>query len=398
MTGTVRRKGKAKKWVLTLNFGYDSLGKQLRKTKTIIASNKSDAQHKLQEFMKQYENYQTDTAELSLQAFSENWLRKYTEMRNLAPRTVDTYRRALENYVYPLLGRKTLPEVTSFMLSDFFSHILNEKNAAIKQRRSPDKRLNPLTVRRVYYLLSQIFRAAYQWDQIATNPMDKLDPPRGKTRRPQIFSLSILQAIISALRNEGKEFQLIIQLAITTGCREGELLGLSWNDYDEENHTFFVHQTIQYTPAKGVYIYPNTKTESSKRDIYIIPQLQDALLDMRKRMIHIKRYATPRWNSSNLVFFNADGTPIRPNTLSNQFTDFIRKNDIPHLRFHDLRGFFATQLMMEGFSLADIIRKTGHSRASTLLDYYGHALAENKKAMDDTITSSFEVIRKNVHP
>lgn len=394
MTGTVRRKGKdKKKWILTLNFGYNSLGKQNRKTKTVTAENKSDAQRQLQIFMKQYENYQIDQPETTVEAFAEDWMRKYAEMRNLAPRTVDTYRRALNNYVYPLLGPKRLTDVTALMLSDFFSHMLNEKKADIKQRRSLDKKLNPLTVKRVYYLLCQIFRAAYQWDQIAVNPMDKLNPPRGKVQSPKTFSVAILQSIDAALKKEPMEFQLLVRLAITTGCREDELLALSWNDYDEIRHTFYIHQTIQYTPEKGIFIFPNTKTESSKRYIFIVPQMLDSLLEAQKQMIHIKKYAGPQWNPANLVFFSDDGSPIRPNTLSNQFTDFIRKNNIPHLRFHDLRGFFATQLMMNGYSLADVIKKTGHSRASTLLDYYGHALEENEEAMNKTIIAAFDVIQ-----
>ncbi|MGE1062413.1 site-specific integrase [Megasphaera paucivorans] len=394
MTGTFRRKkGTSDKWVLTARFGYDPKGKEIRRDKTVKARNKSEAQHQLGLWLSELEKYDVNTESATLTAFSKDWLTKYAAMEKLAPRTVDSYRRLIDRYIQPNLGNVALKDITPAMITDFLAKLLTEKRNE-KQRRSNDKRLSPLTVKSVYYLFGHIMRTAYRLDQIPSNPMEKVDPPKGKPKAPKIFKAETIRQLFIALTEENHTYQLLILLDLTTGCREGEVLGLSWNDYDEEAHTIHVHQTVQYTPGKGTYLYPHTKTENSQRDIYVIPQLRSMLKEARSEFEHIKEHAGKQWNPYDLIFYLSDGTPMRPNTISNWFTNFIRRHHIEAMRFHDLRGYFATQLMINGHSLPDIIKRTGHSKASTLLDYYGHAIEENKEVINQSITTTFDNIKK----
>lgn len=394
LTGTVRKKKRAKnRWILTVRFGYDSRGREVRREKTITAVNKAEAQRQLNSWMAELENANLNSSELTLPDFAALWLPQHAAKKQLAPRTVDSYERLIKRYIRPYFQDVLLTEVTPIMLESFFVQLLTEKSN-VKQRRSKDGCLSPRTVRNVYSLLSGIFRAAYQWEKICTNPMNKVDSPSGKSQLPTVFQLATVRKIFKALSNEDFQFQLLVLLAVTTGCREGELLGLSWDDYSSAEGTFWIHQTVQYLPQKGTYIHLRPKTDHSCRHVLIVPQLRPLLEEQRDEYEALKSQAGKRWNAAHLVFFNPNGTPVRPNSVSNHFTNFIRKNGIEHMRFHDLRGFFATRLMSQGYSLADIIRRTGHSRASTLLDYYGHALAENRKDIDTAITESFDAIRK----
>ncbi len=380
---------------MTARFGYDKNGKEIRHEKTITASSKSEAQQKLRLWLDNLGKVNINDSEVSLKAFAEFWLSKQMHLKKLSPRTLDSYKRLLNGHIYPCLGKMKLQDMSPIILTEYFDKLSSEK-INIKQRRADNKQLSPITIKGIFYLLNQIMRAAFKWDKIASNPMLKLDTPRGKPRQPAVFSLETIKSVFAALEKETSNFKLMVLLALTTGCREGELLGLSWDDYNKANATLFIHQTVQYTVARGTYIYPNTKTSNSKRKIFIIPQLIDMLVNAHNDFITIKEMAGKNWNKENLIFYKPEGTPIRPNYLSNQFTKFIKRHKIKHIRFHDLRGYFATQLMQAGYPLPDIIKRTGHSKASTLLDYYGHALTENNNAINESIETSFNQIDSSV--
>lgn len=395
MTGTVRKNKRSKhKWVLTIRFGYDSkTKKERRKEKSVEAATKAEAQQKLLQWMESLKYLDTDSLGLTLPMFAYEWLPKYAIRKKLAPRTVDSYEGLIARYIEPYFSTMKMVDITPLKIDEFINQLLTESKNN-KQRRSQDKILSRLTVRSIYFLLNNILRYAYIWDKIPTNPMDKVEAPSGSPKQPKIFKLETIQEVFQALHQEPEFFQFMVLLDLTTGCREGELLGLSWNDYNPEAHTFYIHQTVQYSAKRGIYIFPHTKTPNSKRDIFVIPQLWGRLQEAYEEYTHIRKYAGNQWNPHHLVFTDENGNPIRPNYLSDLFTKFIRKHGIEHMRFHDLRGFFATQLMAKGYPLPDIIKKTGHSKASTLLDYYGHALIENKKAIDEAITTSFDELKQ----
>ncbi|MGE1062437.1 tyrosine-type recombinase/integrase [Megasphaera paucivorans] len=394
MTGTLRRKkgGREKYWILTIDMGRDRLGHQQRRQKTVFAANKADAQDQLTSWMEELRMLIPATQQ-TVSVFSEEWIVQYSVKQRLAPRTIDSYRRLLETHIKPNIGSLKMVDVTPIILEKLFTDLSNQRKA-VKQRRSADKTLSPRTVRGIYFLVSRIFRTAFRLGQIPNNPMEKIDAPKGGSKRPQIFDQDTVNQIFSVLFSEDSVFQMIVLLAATTGCREGEILGLSWNDYDPTQQTFFVHQTAQYTVEKGTYIWPHTKTENSKRYIYIIPQLLSMIEAAKTEFDNIKNVGGDGWNNLNLIFYTPEGGPVRPNYISNKFTKFIRRHGIRHFRFHDLRGYFATQLMIQGFSLPDIIQRTGHSKASTLLDYYGHAMTNNQSRMNKAITTSYEKLEK----
>ncbi len=328
MTGTVFRRKDASgsnRWQMVVRFHKSGDPEEYRRTKVITAGSKGEAQKQLREWMEILGQYNWESDKLMFESFCPTWLRRHAKSKNLSLRTVDSYQRLIDRYLIPAFGRYTMTEITTEKVADFFDRILSEK-IDIKQRKKPDKSMNYRTARMIFYLLNQILRSAYQWEKIPINPMDRLDPPSGKPSSPKVFSECVVRQIFDALENEGTDFQLMVVLGITTGCREGELLGLSWNDYDTVQHTFFIHQTVQYTVAKGTYVYPHTKTENSRRKCYVIPQLWKTIEAKKAESEKIRSCAAKTWNSYNLVFYNVEGMPVRPNTLSNHFGKFIRKH------------------------------------------------------------------------
>lgn len=132
--------------------------------------------------------------------------------------------------------------------------------------------------------------------------MNKVDSPSGKSQLPTVFQLATVRKIFKALSNEDFQFQLLVLLAVTTGCREGELLGLSWDDYSSTDGTFWIHQTVQYLPQKGTYINLYPKTRHSCRRVLIVPQLRPLLEEQRGEYEALKSQAGKRWNAAHLVF------------------------------------------------------------------------------------------------
>lgn len=390
-----RRSGITRKNMWTIMVRFLLPGRKYgTKSKSIKAKSHAEAQRKLEKWVADLQKYDFLSENETMEEFCDSYLKRYCETKMWAPRTTDSYKRLASQYIKPFFGKYRLIDISSSLISEFIYNIMTEDSQNTKQRRSIRKRLNIRTVKNIYYLLSQIMRTAYQLDKIPSNPMDKVPAPSNKrdVRTPAVFSKNTLALLFKHLEMQDPLFQLQILLCVTTGCRIGELLGLSWNDYNELNHTFYVHQTVQYIPGRGTYIYAKPKTPNSYRNIYVIPQLWSALEVQKQEFLKMKKYGGEEWNPSALLFYNVDGSPLRPNNISNKFCHFIKKNNLPHIRFHDLRGYFATMLMQTGHSLPDIIKKTGHSKASTLLDYYGHALIESQAPMNSTIENSFEQI------
>lgn len=127
------------------------------------------------------------------------------------------------------------------------------------------------------------------------------------------------------------------------------------------------------------------KNESSKRTP-LLPAVMRPLFERAKRQFdEIKRVAGDSWNPYTLVFYDEFGKPINPNRISTRFSEFLKKNHLPHMRFHDLRHFNLTLLLANNVPIPTITAHSGHARTSTLLDFYGHAMKQNQQQISQVI-------------
>lgn len=163
-----------------------------------------------------------------------------------------------------------------------------------------------------------------------------------------------------------------VLLAVTTGLRRGEVLGLKWSDIDLDEPALRVRRSVGQVKGK-VSIKP-PKTEKSRRTVVLLDmtvrELKQHQLSQKKARLQLG----PAYNRDNWVFPTPTGELWKPDTLTSAFKRFIDKNELGPLRFQDLRHTHATLLLRDGIFVKVVSERLGHSNVAITLDTYAHVL------------------------
>jgi integrase len=188
----------------------------------------------------------------------------------------------------------------------------------------------------------------------------------------------------------GDRLEALYVLAIHTGLRQGELLGLKWEDIDFEAGTLSVKRTL--SPAKDGPRFTAPKTKKSRRTVPLTPDAIDALQRHKAMQDKEKCLVEDSWEDSDLVFRSTTGTPIQRNNLvARFFKPLLDKASLPRtFRFHDLRHTAASLLFSRGLHPKIVQELLGHSTIAITLDVYSHMVpgmaAQAAKAMEDALS------------
>jgi integrase len=171
---------------------------------------------------------------------------------------------------------------------------------------------------------------------------------------------------------EDTRLALPVMLAVTTGLRRGEILGLRWRDVDLQGGTLAVRPSLEQTRDGLAFKQPKT---SKGRRVVALPSLAlDALHQHKARQAAVKLALGPAYDDHDLVCAREDGRPWPPDGFSTAFVNLVRKAGIPPTRFHDLRHTHATQLLRQGVHPKIVSERLGHATVGITLDVYSHVL------------------------
>ncbi|MYZ36697.1 tyrosine-type recombinase/integrase, partial [Streptomyces sp. SID4917] len=195
---------------------------------------------------------------------------------------------------------------------------------------------------------------------------------RTGTPRPRRFEpLTADEARQFLASAQSHRLHALFQLALHTGLRKGELLGLRWEDLDLDTGTAAIRRTLQRTSADGLTTLP-TKTRASERRIALPTRCLQSLKRHDEQQQREREAVGTTWQHSRHVFTTAQGGPIDPTTLTRTFTTLLRKADIRRIRFHDLRHSTATLLLEQGVELVVIKEPLGHAHIGVTATVYAH--------------------------
>lgn len=248
-----------------------------------------------------------------------------------------------------------------------------EKYITMRQQ----KGMNISTLRKILVTLGQIFSYAVRHGYIHNNPFKDARKPRirkGKCKKNiRILNAEEINTFLAQVKNQ--KYYTLFKLALMSGARQGELLGLKWSDIDWKNNQIHIQRTFNNQQ------WFDPKTDYSDRRIDLGPSMMS---DLKKWKL-----ACPP-NNLNLVFPNNAGKPMNHNNLVNRhFDPAIRKAGIERIRFHNLRHTYASLLIAQGENIKYIQKQLGHSSPTVTLNVYAHLMKPvNQEAacrLEDTV-------------
>ena len=326
---------------------YDNKGK--RRWKTLP---KGITKKKAREAMREIEDqiardiYFPDKKVPIFSKVAEDWL-EYKKP-NLRQSTWSVYEGHTRNHFHGF-DELTINRITTVKIEKF---IVDRQNQA----------MNISTIKKVLVTLGQIMTYAVRHKYIVYNPVRDAERPKGQgnTKKQKIRVLTP-DEINELLEAESElKYKTLFQIAIFSGARQGELLGLKWSDIDWGNNQIHIQRTFN----NGAWY--DTKTESSNRKIDLGPAMMTGLKKWK--------LACPI-SKLNLVFPNKAGNPINHNNLVNRhFNPALTTAELPKIRFHDLRHTYASLLIEQGENIKYIQSQLGHSSPTVTMNVYAHLM------------------------
>jgi integrase len=279
---------------------------------------------------------------------AEDWL-NYKKM-NVRDHTFSAYRCHVTKNLKPFFGHL---KINRLGFGDIGRFVAEEH----------DRGASIYHLRKSLVLLSGIMQFAVRKRLIDANPVREVEKPRGISRHTPSDEIDVLRPdeIRLFLDNvEGLKYQTFFTIAVMTGARQGELIGLQWSDIDWYNAQVHIQRTFQH----GRFYHPKTPTSRRKIDLgqTVVKQLKQW------------KMACPP-SEQELVFPSDAGTPMKKeNLVRRHFTPALRRAGLRKVRFHDLRHTFASLLIDQGEHPKYIQSQMGHSSINVTMDTYGHLM------------------------
>ncbi len=294
----------------------------------------------------------------------------YLEMqkKSLSPTSYYYYNSIIINYIKPALGHIKLAEVTPMHLQKFI-YALSEKN------------ISSTSIKTYYTVVQSIFCFACKMNFLEHNPSSatKLNFPKTVSAHVDILDEKGIQKLLDCLENKPIMWKTLIHLALCTGCRRGELAALQWNDVLWEKKQIQISKSLYFVNGeKNIKLPKNT---SSNR-VIVIPDYMVTMLKKYKVWQMEQTLQIP--NMHNMLFTDKKGDYLPPQSISRWFKSFLKRNGIPHIKFHALRHTSATILLSSGTNIKTVSTRLGHSNLSTT-NRYVHAMLDADIAAAETL-------------
>lgn len=285
------------------------------------------------------------------------------------PRTLEGYRQHVRDHIAPALGRHTL----AALRAGHVQRMIKDKDAA---------GLSPSTVQRIRATLRLALADAERKGMIGRNPARFVDLPAVRRNPPEAMEPEQAAAILEAVK--GHRLEALIVLAMFTGMRQGELLGLPWKAVDLVAGRLTVGQALSRRTAAAP-ILAEPKTKRSRRTLPLPPLAVAALRAHGERQRFEQKTAGDAWqNADGLVFVAQDGGPLDASTALRALRLPIAAAGLPRMRFHDLRHAYATLALQAGAGLREVMEGLGHADIGTTGNVYAHVTpATLRRVADD---------------
>jgi integrase len=359
MKGNLTRRGE-RSWRLKFDAGRDpATGKRLTKFVTLRGT-KTEAQAQATKILAGALSGEfVDPSRETVAGFAERWLRDWAS-QNLGGKAFERYAELLRKYVIPRVGGLPIQKLRAADLQAIYAAMSDVSDA---------------TRLYVHRVTSRMLRHATQWGIVHQNVATLVDAPKARAEEVEVLTPEQANAVLEALR--GHWLHPIAALALGSGARRGELLGIRQRDLDLDTGTMRIERAVEQT-KQGITIKA-PKTRHGRRVVTLAPVTVDI---MRMHW----RTQQERWLALGLgkvppetPVFTVDGTVMSPRSISKAWERAARRLGIK-ASFHSLRHTHASTLLAEGVDVVTVSRRLGHGSAAITLNVYAHLMKPDDRA------------------
>lgn len=367
--GTVRQR-KDGRWEAIYTVGRDpGTGKLIRKS--VYGETSEDAARKLRAATAAIdEQTYVEPEKMPLRQWLTVWLAEYTN--NIKPGTLKTYESNVRLHISPAMGAIRLMDLRPHDIQKFINSLGKPRTVTDKKGAKKEKPgLSPKMSKNIHGTLHKALDTAVRIGYIKANPAGRTDLPRIDRQEVQPLEGEQIDAFLNAIK--GSPSEPIFFVAIYTGMRLSEILGLQWKCVDFKKGTIKIDKQLLIKRGKGTERTFGTPKNGKTRTIKPAPAVMDKLNAVRLAQNEAKLKAGAVWgNELGLVFTDAIGNTIPHATVEHRFKRIVTSIDLPDRRFHDLRHTYATEAIRLGIPIKTISESLGHYSVAFTMDVYGH--------------------------
>lgn len=371
------------RWCATFSLGYDSNGKMNKKT--LYGKTQKEVREKLEKFKNQYK---LQNGNIDEKTTVEEWF--YTFIYDYRQREIKESSFARYEGIYRLyikgtdLGMTKLCKLNLTVLQRYYNNLMSDGKPAS-------------TIKSINTHLKPCLEEAFRQELIAKNYAKLVNIPKSKKdKKLEILTIDQQNKFIDALK--GHKFEMLFLTALSTGLREGELLGLHWDDIDFDNSKLTVSRTLKRVPIidrDGNKKYEvremPPKTENSYRTV---PIPSDILFKLKKYKIAQKENMLKHrdvYYNGDYVFCDELGLTLDAKRPNRNLKSILNKLDIEPIKFHGLRKTYCTRLIEDGIDIKTVSEFMGHSNTNITLEIYNQVTQDKKDEAAKNINKIFSL-------
>jgi len=315
-----------------------------------------------------------NSAQVTLEEFMEEWL--VSVEPTVRFNTHKQYCQITRQHILPVLGELKLRELKPGQIQQLYNQMVR-------------KGFSARTVQLVHSVLHRSLVHAVKLGVITRNPDDATTPPKPKPKEMKFYDENQAQKMLITAKSKSDRYYAIYHLAVSTGIRQGELLGLKWSDLEWEFGSLQIQRQLTKKRGGG-FALTSPKTKAGIRRIDLGDNSLSILREHLQMQYQETSQAGEKWLDNDLIFPSTVGTPDDRDNLRKRFKAVLREAGLPEIRFHDLRHTAAALMLNNGIPVIVVSRRLGHARPSITLDIYGHLIPQKQKEvaslMDELLT------------
>lgn len=309
-----------------------------------------------------------DASEMLYSDYMKDYLRD--KASRVGEATLDVYRSLVEGHILPALGNIPIGKITPRHIQDLYNDLFENEKLADEN------------IQKCHTLINESLRKAEAWKMISYNPAVFVDRPKARKKEMLFWSEEECHKFLQASIED--RYYHVFLLALATGMRQSELLGLRMKDIDFERRTISINQTMdRKKKAKA-----GTKSKSGDRMIGIDKRTAEAIRKVYRRNLEEKMLDPQLYQDNGLLFCTRFGTPVSHRNISRTFYRLLEKADVKKIRFHDMRHTHVVMLLKGRENNTRIKERLGWSSVK-MIDRYAHVMPSMQQETADLFGNVF---------